>query len=98
VYSVDWTWQASSNDALALRYTTQQQPEATSSLLNRALADSFTDNNVALAYTHQFSDIGSLRFGASYAAAQNFLGNASYTNRDGQGDLVEVEAVWTVNF
>lgn len=98
VYSVDWSWQATSADALSLRYSTQQQPEPTSALLYDALADDFTDNNVALALTHQFRRMGSLRLAASYAPVSYFLGNASYQNRDERGDLLEVEAVWTVRF
>lgn len=98
LYSLDYAWQASPVDTLMLRWTSQQQPVPTSTILEAALADEFTDNNLALIYTRRFSDFGSLRLGASYAPAQYFLGNASYTDRDGGGDQVEVEAVWTVAF
>ena len=81
-----------------MRYTTQQQPEPTSRLLYNALRDEFTDNNVALSLTHRFARAGSLRFAASYAPTQYFLGNASYLDPDARGDQVEVEAVWSIDF
>jgi hypothetical protein len=98
VYSVDWTWRPTRRDEIELRYTTQQQPEPTSRLLYNALADQFTDNNLALALTHRFVRAGSLRFAASYAPTQYFLGNASYLDPDASGDQVEVEAVWRIDF
>jgi hypothetical protein len=99
VYSVDWTWQASSNDAIQLRYSTQQQPEPTSALLRTALEDQFTDDNFAVALHHRVGPDSFLRFGMSYAPSQYFLGNASYANRDaGDSEQIEAEAVWTVRF
>ncbi len=99
VYSVDWTWQATSDDAIQLRYSTQQQPEPTSELLRAALEEQFTDDNFAVALHHRIGPASSLRLGMSYAPSQYFLGNASYANRDaGDSEQIEAEAVWTVRF
>lgn len=98
VYGVDWTWQASARNAIQLRYSTQLQPEPSSELLYHALEDDFTDNNFALGFTHRFDRMGALRFAASYAPAQYFMGNYSYSDREGDGDHVELEAVWSIAF
>jgi hypothetical protein len=82
------------------RVTSQQQPEPSSALLRQALAHSgaYSDTNLGLIFSHRFERAGVLRLGASYASAQYFLGNASYADRDLNGDQVEVEAVWTMAF
>jgi hypothetical protein len=100
VFNVDLDWRASARDDFVLRVTSQQQPEPTSALLRQALAASgaYSDTNIGLMFLHRFERAGTLRLGASYAAAQYFLGNASYADRDLNGDQVEVEAVWTMAF
>lgn len=98
VYSLDWQFQPTKRDLVTLRYTTQQQPEPTSRLLYAALEDTFTDDNYAVEYAHQFRRFGQLTLTASYAPVQYFLGNLSYANRNAQGDQVEVQAAWSVAF
>lgn len=98
VYSLDWNWRPSDAATLGFHYTTRQQPEPTSKALRDALAGEFTDDNFGVSLTRQFDRFGSLRFAASYAPAQYFLGNASFGNRDASGEQVEVEAVWAVPF
>lgn len=100
VLSVDLAWQATPRDDFVLRLTSQQQPEPSSALLRQALAASgaYSDTNIGLMFLHRFERAGTLRLGASYAAAQYFLGNASYADHDLNGDQVEVEAVWTMAF
>ena len=98
VYRLGWEWDASEASTLGFHYTTQQQPEPTSRALRDALADEFTDDNFGVSLTRRFENLGSLRFAASYAPAQYFLGNASFGNRDARGDQLEVEAVWAMPF
>ena len=100
VLNVDLGWQPTRRDELMLRVTSQQQPEPTSTLLRQALAYTgvYSGTNLGLLFRHRFDRFGTLRIGASYAAAQYFLGNLSYADRDLNGDQVEVEAVWTMAF
>jgi hypothetical protein len=98
VYSLDWTYSPSAQSTLGFHYTTRQQPEPTSGALRDALAGEFTNDNFGVSLTQRLARFGSLRFAASYAPAQYFLGNASYGNRDARGEQVEVEAVWSMAF
>ncbi len=98
VYGVNWTWRATSRDALRLRYSTQLQPEPADETLRATLADGFTDDNVSMAYLHDFGVAGTLEIGASYASSPYFMGNWSRPSRDQYGDQIEVEAIWSVDF
>lgn len=98
VYRLDWEWNPTPAATLGFHYTTQQQPEPTSRALREALAGEFTDDNFGVSLTRRFENLGSLRFAASYAPAQYFLGNASFSNRDARGDQLEVEATWAMPF
>lgn len=98
VYRVGWEWSPTQTSTIGFHYTTQQQPEPTSRALRDALAGEFTDDNFGAVLTQRLGAFGSLRFAASYAPVQYFLGNASYANRDARGDQLEVEAVWAMPF
>ncbi|MCE3003668.1 MAG: hypothetical protein LW860_13360 [Xanthomonadaceae bacterium] len=98
VFRMDWEWSPTADATLGFHYATRQQPEPTSRALRDALAGEFTDDNFGLSVTRRFDGFGSLRFAASYAPAQYFLGNASFGNRDARGEQVEVEAVWAMAF
>jgi hypothetical protein len=98
VYSLDWRWNLDGQSTVGLHYTTRQQPEPTSDALRAALAGEFTDDNFGVSLTRRLERFGALRFAASYAPAQYFLGNASISNRDAGGEQVEVEAVWSMAF
>lgn len=98
VYRVGWEWSPTQASTIGFHYTTRQQPEPTSRALRDALAGEFTDDNFGAALTQRLGAFGSLRFAASYAPVQYFLGNASYANRDARGDQLEVEAVWAMPF
>jgi hypothetical protein len=100
VFNFDIGWRPTLRDEFILRVTSQQQPEPTSTLLRQALEHSgaYSDTNLGFLFRHRFDRFGTLRLGASYAAAQYFLGNVSYADRDLNGDQVEVEAVWTMAF
>jgi hypothetical protein len=98
VFRLGWEWNPTPDATLGFHYATRQQPEPTSRALRDALADEFTNDNFGLAVTRRFEGFGSLRFAASYAPAQYFLGNASFGNRDARGEQVEVEAVWAMPF
>ncbi|HET9483260.1 MAG TPA: hypothetical protein VFO79_04815 [Xanthomonadales bacterium] len=98
IYGVNWTWRATTRDALRLRYSTQQQPEPSDQRLRDALSEGFSDDNFSLAYMHDFGLGGTLEFAASYARSPYFMGNWSRPNRDLYGDQLEVEAIWSVDF
>lgn len=98
VYAADLTFRATPRDVFELRYTTQQQPIPTSDLLSSVLAPEYTDDNFAVSWSRLVGHASMLRFAASYAPSQYFLGNASYLDDGAQGAQVEVEAVWTVRF
>ena len=98
VYSAAWSWQASADNLVTLRYFTQQQPEPTSELLNLAMSESYTDNNFALSLDHRLGDESALRLGAAYAPSQYYVGNAAYSDTESSSDQIEVMAIWSVRF
>jgi hypothetical protein len=81
------------------RYSTQQQPEPSSSLLYSALSEEFTDRNIAIGVSHRFDRAGELRLAASHAPVEYFLGTSSALGGgDASGEQVEFEARWRVDF
>lgn len=97
-YSLNWEYQISPASTYALNLSTQQQPEPEQRVLRDALSELYTHKNLALTYNHRFKQGAQLKLGASYAAAQSFLGNASYRNRSYTGAQVELEAIWSLAF
>lgn len=82
-----------------LRLATQQQPRPTSALLDRALEELYSDQNIALGYQRDSRRWGQLRIGASYSPVTYFLGSAPYLQRGFEtGSQLEFEAQWTVPF
>lgn len=82
-----------------LRLATQQQPRPTSSLLDQALEELYSDENIGLAYQRDSLRWGQLRVGASYSPVTYFLGSAPYLQRGFQtGRQLEFEAQWTLPF
>ena len=99
VYNVALDYAVGKSSRVDIRYSTQQQPEPSSSLLYSALREEFTDRNFALGLTHQFDRAGELRFAASHAPIEYFLGTTSALGRgDASGDQFEFEARWRVDF
>ena len=99
VYNLAFDYAVGKSSRLDLRYSTQQQPEPSSSLLYGALREEFTDRNFALGVTHQFDRAGELRLAASHAPVEYFLGTTSALGRGhANGDQFEFEARWRVDF
>lgn len=99
VYNVALDYALGSSSRVDFRYSTQQQPEPSSSLLFGALSEEFTDRNFALGLTHRFERAGELRVAASHAPVEYFLGTTSSLGRgDASGDQFEFEARWRVDF
>jgi hypothetical protein len=98
VYSAAWSWQASADNRIMLRYFTQQQPEPTSELLALAMSENFSDNNFAVSLDHRLSDESAVRLGAAYAPSQYYVGNADYSESNSSSDQIEVMAIWSVRF
>ncbi|MCK7592580.1 hypothetical protein [Pseudomarimonas salicorniae] len=83
----------------SLRLATQQQPRPTSQLLDRALEELYSDQNISVAYLRDSQRWGQLRVGASYSPVTYFLGSAPYLQRGFQtGRQLEFEAQWTLPF
>ena len=99
VYSAQWSWQPSDDSLFALRYSTQQQPEPTSSALRRALAQDFTNNNFAVSYAKRLTPTVQLGFSASYAPSSYFLGYADpFLRPYDSGEQIEAELLLTALF
>lgn len=98
VLSADVGFIVSPNDRVTFRYSTQQQPEPSSVVLFRAFSNVLTDNNYALGFEHRFDRAGQLRFAASYAPTEYYLGNVSGLSGTTTGSQVEAEAVWRLDF
>ena len=99
VYNVALDYALGRSSRLDFRYSTQQQPEPSSTLLLEALREEFTDRNIAIGLTHRFDRAGELRFAASHAPVEYFLGTTSALGRgDAGGDQFEFEARWRVDF
>ncbi len=98
VYGAQLGWQPSPLTRWTLRYSTQQQPRPTSSILDRALAERYSDSNWSLGLESRAGDFGWWQLSASYSPAQYFLGVASFADDDLSGRLLEVEALWTYPF
>ncbi len=99
VYSLEWRWTPSGNDAFALRYSTRQQPAPVSNALRRALAQDYTHHNYAFAYARRLSPALKLGFSASYAPANYFLGYADpFVRGFSNGEQVEAELMLTALF
>lgn len=99
VYNVAFDYALGRSSRIDIQYSTQQQPEPSSALLHEALREEFTDRNVAIGFTRSFDRAGELRFAASHAPVEYFLGNTSALGRgDASGDQFEFEARWRVDF
>ena len=98
VYSLDWRWQASPEDAVTLRYTTRQQPDTTSALLTEALGPERDGYSLGLGYVRQLNGGSQWRFGASWSPVSYLQGHNLRLNRDIQGASFEVESIWTKAF
>lgn len=83
----------------SLRYSTQQQPRPTSRLLDRALSERYSDDNVAFGYRREFGAQGALQLAAAYSPVSYFFGAIPYAQRELDGGRhVEFEARWSVPF
>lgn len=99
VYSAEWRWQPTGNDAVALRWSTRQQPTPTSGALRRALEDGYTHNNFAVSYVRRLTPGLHLGFSASYAPSSYFLGQAdAFVRPYDDGEQIETELLLTALF
>lgn len=99
VYAVEARLRDDFRGQWSLRLASQQQPRPTSDLLDRALDELYSDQNIAVAYQRDTLRWGELRIGASYSPVTYFLGSAPYLQRGFQtGRQLEFEAQWTLPF
>ncbi len=98
VYGAQLGFSPGPDSRWVLRWSTQQQPRPTSSLLDSVLSDRYSDVNWSFAFERRTATLGWWQFTASYSPVQYFLGAPSFADRDLDGRLLEVEAVWTVPF
>jgi hypothetical protein len=99
VFALEARLQDDFNGEWTLRLASQQQPRPTSDLLDRALEELYSDQNIAVAYQRGSQRWGELRIGASYSPVTYFLGSAPYLQRGFQtGRQLEFEAQWSLPF
>lgn len=99
VFDVQLDYALGRSSRVDFRYSTQQQPEPSASLLYSALQEEFTDRNFAVGLTHRFERAGEFRFMATHAPVEYFLGTTSALGqRDANGEQIEFEARWRVDF
>jgi len=98
VYGAQVGWQPSEQSLWTLRYSTQQQPRPTSSVLDAALTERYSDVNWSLGFERHSPAWGWWQLVASYSPVQLFLGAPSFADEDLDGRLLEVEALWTYPF
>lgn len=99
VYSAEFALLDDVGGRWSLRYSTQQQPEPTSAILSRALADQYSDTNLSMGYQRNFGVSSTFQLAASYAPAAYFTAPAPFVQRDFDGgSQVEIEAQWTLAF
>ena len=99
VYALEASLRDDYRGQWTLRLSSQQQPQPTSELLDRALEILYSDTNLAFDYRHQTPGFGEFRLAASYSPVTYFLGSSPYVRRGFEtGSQVEFEAQWVVNF
>lgn len=99
VYSLEWNWTPTGNDAFALRYSTRQQPAPAANALRQAMAQDYTHNNYAVAYARRLRPGLQLGFSASYAPSSYYLGYADPFLRGFRtGEQIEGELLLTALF
>ena len=99
VLVADAGWRLDESNRITLRYSTQQQPDPTSSLLRGMLAEGATDTNFVLGFEHHSARFGRLRLAGSYAPSEAFFGNISaLARRPNGGAQIEGEASWRYDF
>lgn len=96
VYSATLMHQVNTTDHWNLRYSTGEQPHATSPLLDHVLMENAANYAVAASYTR---DLGHSQwhFVANYAPAEFVLGvpGRAHRNSDNTGRQLEFELLWT---
>jgi hypothetical protein len=98
VYSVEAAAADRVGGQWGLRWTSRQQPSPTSTLLELALRDTYSDTNLMASYRRAFGAVGNLTLGASYAPSQYILGAGSFGSRFSDGAQLEVELNWSMAF
>lgn len=99
VYAVEARLRDDFGGRWTLRLATQQQPRPTSALLDQALEELYSDENIGFSYQRDSARWGALRIGASYSPVTYFLGSSPYLQRGFQtGRQLEFEAQWTLPF
>jgi long-subunit fatty acid transport protein len=98
VYSAQAAFNDTFGGQWGLRWTSRQQPSPTSTLLDLALRDTYSNTNLSASYRRNFGEVGSLNFGASYAPSQYILGAGSFGSRFSDGAQLEVELNWSMAF
>ena len=99
VYSAGWTLSDARIGIFELRYTTSQQPDPTSALLQNALGVETADHTIGFGYSKPTGKRSKLSLQAVYSSAPYFLGMPSFqSNYRYTGSQLEYEAAWTMQF
>ncbi|HET6631593.1 MAG TPA: hypothetical protein VFG73_02675 [Rhodanobacteraceae bacterium] len=100
IYSATLMHEIDNSSRWSLRYSTGEQPHATSALLDNVLSESAADYAVAASYSVDVGSHAQWHFMANYAPAEFVLGlpgSARMARGDGSRQL-EFEMLWTMSF
>ena len=98
VYSAEWGWAPTERSNVSLRYSTQLQPEPDSGLLARALESSFSDRNLRLGLSRDVGQKSRFELGVGYSGREYLLAPAPYRIGDNNGEQIEFDAAFRVDF
>jgi hypothetical protein len=100
VYSVGGSWRDPLDSIWSVHYSTREQPLPTSRLLQSALEPYIGSHNVEFGFARMFGPFSSLHIAATYAPTEFVLGLPTSNSllRNGDGNQIEYEALWTTRF
>lgn len=97
VYSIGASWRDAAAGNWTFRYSTREQPQPTSLLLQNALPTP-SARNYEFGYARGFGDRSRLRFSASYAPTDFIVGVPLTYSVSHAGNQMQYEALWITNF
>lgn|GEM_PF-1203959 len=97
VYRATVNWQAADDSMVRVTYATRLQPLPSSGALRSALAQQSAARNLVVGFDQALGAGAAFSVAATYSPSQYFLG-PRVGNNDGAGDLLELQAVWRLEF
>lgn len=97
VYRATVNVRTADDSALRVTYATRLQPVPNSAALRSALSQDSSARNVVVGFDQALGAGAAFSVAATYSPSQYFLG-PRLGSSDGSGDLLEVQAVWRLEF